>query len=98
MNPIEALKKTLIELLTPDKIITAEYHKGIMTVIYSKSGKKQYNGSCTVWHEMPLMNRCSTAKESELVEIWHYIKQYGNKYPESHLVASDDCNYDKTIY
>ena len=90
--------KSILSFFAPDRVISAEYSKGIMTVIYSKSGKKQYKGSCTVWHEMPLMKRCSTPKESELVEIWHYIKQYGNKYPESHLITDDACNYDKTVY
>ena len=65
-------------------VIKAVYENGIMTIEYSNGKTKKYLGSCTVWHKLPLCKRCSTAKESQLCDIWQYIKHNGNPYPNAH--------------
>lgn len=62
----------------------ATYKNGIMTVTYSNGSIKQYKGSVTVWHELPFMQRAGTFKESDLSDIYEYIKTYGNPYPTAH--------------
>lgn len=76
---------------------TAKYDKQtqIMTVYNVDGTNEQYNGSGTVWHRMPYMERCSTAKEYLLCDIWHYIKHYGNPYPTAHENKDKDNNKQK---
>ncbi len=58
--------------------------KEVLTLTFSDGSEEQYKGDCTVWHKIPLMKRCSTLKECELVDIWKYINHYGNPYPTAH--------------
>lgn len=54
------------------KTFESQYDKDkqILTLDFSDGSKEQYFGSCTVWYEMPSMKRCSTPKESYLLELW----------------------------
>ncbi len=65
-------------------IVEASYKDGLMTLKYSDGDSVAYQGSCTVWHKYPMMERCSTLKEMELYDILTYIKTHGNPYPLSH--------------
>lgn len=67
------------------KLVKATYVDGIMTLEYDNGEIKQYEGSVTVWHKLPLMERCNTDKEFELCQYWKYIKHWGNDYPTAHL-------------
>lgn len=78
--------KFIKNLLGIKTIIFANYEKSIMTVHYDDGSFDKYHGECTVWHKLPLMERCGTYKESELCDIWQYIKFYGNDYPTAHYV------------
>jgi hypothetical protein len=74
----------LLKWVVSDNIQHASYNNRVMTVT-RKSGKiYQYEGSGTVWYELPLMKRCPTYIESELNDIHVYIRKYGNSYPEAH--------------
>lgn len=84
------LLKRIYQKLFP-KIISAtkEYIPGdrdeVITLMFSDNTIKKYQGSCTVWYGLPMMTRCSTFKESKLLEISKYIDKHGNPYPVSHL-------------
>lgn len=69
----------------PITIVKAEYIKGIMYVDYSDESKKEFKGDCTVWSELPFMDRCDSFTETRLLEIWKYLEHYGGVYPLSHL-------------
>ena len=60
-------------------------HKEIITLTYTNNTVRSFQGSGTVWHELPLMKRCGAFQESRLSEISKYIDRYGNPYPVSHL-------------
>ena len=81
----KALKAFAIPFVTHRvSVVKATYENEVMTIEYDNGKTEQYNGSCTVWHKMPMMQRCSTAKEAWLCDIWKYIKHYGNSYPNAH--------------
>ena len=61
------------------------YNKDIMEVWYSDGTCEQFKGKCTVWHKLPMMERCGTMKEGTLNSMWKYIGLYGNPYPTAHL-------------
>lgn len=67
------------------KIKTATYDDGIMTINFSDRPSKKFRGRSTVWYELPLFERCASSNERKLLEIYEYIKYYGNPYPKSHL-------------
>lgn len=60
-------------------------HEDILIITYSNNKVRKYQGGCTVWYKLPYMTRCSTFKESELVQVSKYIDFYGNLYPTAHL-------------
>jgi hypothetical protein len=66
------------------KPIKSTLDNEILSVTWSSGETIQYKGECTVWHEMPMMKRCSTLMESLLSELWEYHKNYGNPYPTAH--------------
>jgi len=66
-------------------IVFAEYKGETMTVKYKDGTTKRYQGDCTVWNELPFMNRCTTDKEAQLCELWKYNKKWGGAYPNAHL-------------
>lgn len=66
-------------------IIRASYDKNKILTVYYKDGFSRYKGECTVWHHYPSMKRCSTETESMLCDIWEYIREHGNDYPDAHL-------------
>tara|TARA_R110002051_G_scaffold320057_1_gene404845 strand:- start:831 stop:1160 length:330 start_codon:yes stop_codon:yes gene_type:complete len=66
-------------------IVKAEYINGVMYVEYSDESKKEFKGDCTVWSELPFMDRCDSFTETRLLEIWKYLEHYGGVYPLSHL-------------
>ena len=81
-------KKPVVEAwkqITPPKIVTATYFKEHLTVNYEDGSVREYEGSCTVWKHYPMMQRCGTFKEGELLDIWSYIKKHGNPYPTAHI-------------
>ena len=57
----------------------------ILWVKWSNGLEQHFKGSCTVWYTYPMMNRCSTSIESELCDLWSYIKEHGNPYPTAHI-------------
>ncbi len=81
---IEAVGETSY---SPISEVTYDKNEETMTVSYSDKSIKHYNGSSTVWYEMPFMKRCSTTKELELSGYFNYLKKYGNPYPNAHLEA-----------
>lgn len=72
-------------LFKKPKIVEALYEGDEMSIKYSNGEIEKYIGSCTVWHKLPMMRRCSIEEESMLCDIWNYIKQHGNPYPEAHI-------------
>jgi len=87
MNIIAKAKKIYSELppfLKP-KVVRATYAGEVMNLKYSDNSVRTYIGSGTVWRSYPQMTRCSTYKEAMLADIYKYIKQWGNDYPDSHL-------------
>ncbi len=72
-------------------ITEAKYIGNTLTIEYSNGDIVKYNGECTVWRKLPMMERCSTVKEGELCRIWKYIKTHGNPYPTAHLSENDKC-------
>lgn len=80
--------KSIYYLFFPPKIVKAVYKggelEGIMTVTYNDDSEIKYKGGVTVWHELPLMKRCSTDLEYYLSDIQEYIEHYGNPYPTAH--------------
>jgi hypothetical protein len=76
--------KLLKELFTPVKLLKATYKDEILSLWYSDRTKEHYKGDCTVWHEYPMMKRCSTSQEYYLHNIWEYIETHGNPYPRAH--------------
>jgi hypothetical protein len=73
-----------IYLVKDTYVVKATYEDRVMTIEYSNGKTEQYHGDCTVWHKMPMMKRCTTSRESWLLEIWTYIEHYGNSYPNAH--------------
>lgn len=71
-----------------DHVILASYKDEIMTLHHASGKMMKYHGSGTVWHRMPMMERCSTEKEKALASFHAYIKKWGNPYPNAHLNAS----------
>jgi hypothetical protein len=69
------------------KITDAIYEEKIQVlwVKWSTGNEQHFKGSCTVWHSYPMMKRMPTSTESELCDIWEYIKEHGNPYPTAHL-------------
>ncbi len=65
-------------------LLKVEYNDEVMTFIYDDGTTLEYTGSCTVWHRLPYMQRCSTLLEADLSEIWTYINRHGNPYPLAH--------------
>lgn len=82
--PIISFDKYDREIPKP-KIIYAEYHGSIMTTKYSNGVSREFEGSCTVWGELPMMKSCGTLESRELLDVWKYIKHWGNNYPDAHL-------------
>jgi len=60
-------------------------YKDVIILTYTNNTVRSFEGSGTVWHELPLMKRCGTFQEAKLAEISKYIDKYGNPYPVSHL-------------
>lgn len=67
------------------KIISASYNNGIMTVTYDNNSFECFQGESTVWHKLPLMQRCSTTQELMLSELYAYNKTHGGAFPTAHL-------------
>lgn len=85
MNFIKSLlKRFKRERITVERVSYYESSR-IMTVTYSDGSQNKYKGDCTIWHELPMMTRCSIWKEAELCSYWQYIKTHGNDYPTAHL-------------
>lgn len=80
----QKIQKAFAMPFTARRVVKAAYENDVMTVEYDNGTIEQYNGSCTVWHKMPMMKRCSTSKEAWLSEMWEYIERHGNSYPNSH--------------
>ena len=76
--------KTLRLYFVSNRVISAEYKGGVMTVKYEQGQQEQYEGSCTVWHKLPYMKRCGTLKEGWLCDLWKYNKKWGGAYPDAH--------------
>ena len=67
------------------EVESATYDNGVMKVKYKDKLWVDYQGSGTVWHELPLMRRCPTTLEMGLADIFTYIKKWGNPYPSAHI-------------
>lgn len=83
-NWVNKKREQGVKLLLANKIVRATYEDRYMTVEYANGKIRQYEGSCTVWRSLPLMERCSTSTEIELSRIWSYIQRWGNDYPNAH--------------
>lgn len=57
----------------------------ILWVKWNNGEELHFKGSCTVWRTYPMMGGLSTSMESELCDLWSYIKEHGNPYPTAHL-------------
>jgi hypothetical protein len=72
-------------------ILLAQYdgENEVMTVHYSNGDVARFKGTGTVWNKMPMMARCSTQLEQTLTSILTYVKQWGNPYPNAHVMKDD---------
>lgn len=59
-------------------------HENIITIYYSDGSRQSFEGDCTVWLKLPLMEPVTTCERSDLYRIQKYIKKYGNPYPTAH--------------
>lgn len=78
--------KKITKLFTFKKvdIVNATYINDELVITYSNENVEKYVGSSTVWHKLPMMERCSTTREDFLYDISKYIEKYGNPYPTAH--------------
>lgn len=81
---IISLSMAIARAIVGPTIVSAEYKAGVMIVTYKNGKQRRYKGSGTVWHQLPMMERAGTLKESTLSDIWSYIHLYGNPYPSAH--------------
>lgn len=80
-----AIRQLSKRLFTKKRISKITYLDTTLTVYYTDGSKEQYEGSCTVWHKHPYMERAGIMTETWLSEIYTYIKKFGNPYPTAHL-------------
>tara|TARA_R110002072_G_scaffold244278_1_gene403593 strand:+ start:1244 stop:1507 length:264 start_codon:yes stop_codon:yes gene_type:complete len=78
--------QNLCNLFRPKYVIEASYENNIMTIKLSNGSIEKYLGNGTVWHKLPMMERCSTFREGYLSDIHSYIKFHGAPYPNGHTI------------
>lgn len=76
--------KELWDYFTADPVSSALYKDGVMIITYRDGKVEKYEGSATVWYELPLMKRCDSLTESMLCDLWKYNQKWGGAYPDAH--------------
>jgi hypothetical protein len=78
------LLKRIIELLSNPYVVSGTYNNRTLTIKWSNGKIVEYEGSGTVWCELPYMRRCSTNMESLLYQIYSYCRKWNGEYPNAH--------------
>ena len=51
-------------------------YEDVITITWSDNTVSKYQGSGTVWHSLPMMDRCGVFREGKLSKISKYINKY----------------------
>lgn len=71
-------------------IVRAHYTRNLfkeneLVVEWSDGTIEEYQGECTIWYKLPMMETVKGPILYKIIEIWRYVEKWGNDYPTAHL-------------